>query len=627
MDRYSAGKPTFFQQIYSRPQLPLILSLLAGLIFLIQAVIYAHIQDITMDEGTYLMKGLLFMRGDYQPFEEYGPWTNKMPLAFYIPGAAQFVFGPGLRTGRYFSIFLALLMVLGMWLLARRLGGRWMAAAVVWVLAASSANILFYIWAISQVIVVCMLTWVFVLTLGNDRPLWQTTLGAVLAVLIVLTRQNMLPVIPFILLYIFWQHGWKAGGYAALASSIVFIAVHIAYWPAIWSIWRPWLPDFIRGWITTGRIRGDLGQAIWNPQFTTFSRFYVFWEGIRFNFFALWGALVSWILWPRRSAWKSDAHFKIAVLLSALLIVMVAAHYWAAAFRDFCLFCYSGYLAFFAPVGILLVVVSFASWMRNPGIFRQALAAVAVVVHATGIAFGAYDQIDDPILNLPIPRVTNMRILPGFTQLWRSLSNKFDVPFETLQQVLPTLAGFAFGLFLLGVVAIVAVRLRKKRAISFGYTALVVFFILGALLTPTPLFAGDRLNTFCGWDVIASHEAVGEQLAQHVPPGSLVYWQNDISPLPLLYIPDVRVFPAQLNHWYSFRKGGDPDLLVRHAFWNRELQQRWLLEADYALVADAYIQGLLERGLINENHIKISTTPLTVPCQGRSNIHIFRILP
>ncbi|HSV85713.1 MAG TPA: hypothetical protein VLH85_04005, partial [Levilinea sp.] len=75
MDREITGKSTFLQQVSSHPRLPLILSLLAGCFFLIQAVIYAHVHDVTMDEGTYLMKGLVFIRGDYLPFQEYGPWT------------------------------------------------------------------------------------------------------------------------------------------------------------------------------------------------------------------------------------------------------------------------------------------------------------------------------------------------------------------------------------------------------------------------------------------------------------------------------------------------------------------------------------------------------------------------
>jgi hypothetical protein len=628
MDRSTPGKfSRIIQPVLSQPWVPLLIAVLAGLVFLIQAVIYAHTQDVTMDEGTYLMKGLLFVRGDYIPFAEYGPWTNKMPLAFYIPGVVQFLFGPGLRTGRYFSIFLALLILLGLWILSRRLAGRWFAAGVLWVMAASPATILMYTWAVSQVIVACLLTWSLVLTLGKERPLWQIILGALLAVMTVLTRQNMLPVIPFILIYIFWQHGIKAGGYATAASSLLLIFVHAIFWPNIWYIWRPWAPEFIRNLVNIQRNLGNVGTQVWNPEFTVLTKIFVFWEGIRFNFFALWGALISWIFWPRRREWKSDTNFKMAVFLSVTLVVLTAAHYWAAAFKDYCLFCYSGYLSFFAPLGLLLVVVSFSSWIRKPGPFRQILAGLSVLVGATGIAFGAYNRLYEFILNFPVPRVTNMRILPGSTQLWRSLSNKFDLSFETLQQLLPTIAGALFALLLLVLVAALALKFRHRSSISFGYSALLLFFVLGILLTPTSAFSGDRLNSLCGWDVIASHEAVGNQLKADVPAGSLVYWQNDVSPLPLLYIPDVKVYPAQLNHWYTFREGGDVTQLNRLGYWNSALQRQWLSETEYALVADVYIERLSATGMINDQHTELGTTPLTVPCRGRSTIHIFRREP
>jgi hypothetical protein len=54
-----------------------------------------------------------------------------MPLAFLIPGFAQVLFGPGLRTGRYLAIVLGGLMLLGLYLSTRRLAGKWWAAGVV----------------------------------------------------------------------------------------------------------------------------------------------------------------------------------------------------------------------------------------------------------------------------------------------------------------------------------------------------------------------------------------------------------------------------------------------------------------------------------------------------------------
>ncbi len=631
--------------------LPGALAALAVLVYMGQAVAYAHTEDVTMDEGTYLMKGLLYVQGDYQPFQEYGPLTNKMPLAFYIPGAAQAIFGPGLRTGRYFSIFLGVIMLIGLWLAARRMSGRWMAAGLVWVVAASPAVIMTYTLAISQVIVACLLTWSLAMVLGEKRKLWELMLGAALSALVVLTRQNMLPVVVFVTAYIFWQHGRKAGTAALLCAGAVLLAAHAIYWPGIFRIWRPWLPKALKDIVPFGQRGLGGASTTWNPEFSWLSRIFVFFEGTRFNFFALWGALTTWLLWPRRKEWKSEAHFKAAVFLSVTLVVLAAAHFWAAAFKDYCLYCYTGYLAFFSPAALLLVAASFASWTRRPGAARQILGAAAVVAGATGIAYGAWQELAEPVLNIPIPRVSNLRIQPGMTQLWRSLSNKFGLSYDTLQQLLPALAGLMVGLALLAVVGALiwaqarrerkraAAPGRRRRAVEFdggtarrggrpyGWVVMAAFFVLGTALTPSPVMAGGSLDSLCGPDVIAAHEQVGRELAAQVPPGSLVFWENDTSPLPLLYIPGVRVFPAQLNHWYTYLKGGDPDQLERYGYWNAALAERWFTEADYALIADKYVDRLITNDLSPERYDELASTSLTVPCRGRSNIHIFRRIP
>src|SRR5512143_3889983 len=84
---------------------------LAGLLALVGMLTYAglalwfaHTSASNLDEGSYLYKGYLFASGQYHPFELYGPQTNKAPLAFLIPGYAESIFGPGLRTGRYVAI-------------------------------------------------------------------------------------------------------------------------------------------------------------------------------------------------------------------------------------------------------------------------------------------------------------------------------------------------------------------------------------------------------------------------------------------------------------------------------------------------------------------------------------------
>ena len=162
-----------------------------------------------------------------------------MPLAFLIPGYIQLIFGPGIRTARYAAIFWAVLMLLGFWILARRFGGKWWAAAAVWTLALNPAMLKAYSTAVSQGLVICMLVWSLVLVMGERRPLWQVVLGAVLAGLMGMTRINMLPVLPLLLIYIFWQHGLKPAIYAALAGGATVIFWHALYWPEHSSVVGP----------------------------------------------------------------------------------------------------------------------------------------------------------------------------------------------------------------------------------------------------------------------------------------------------------------------------------------------------------------------------------------------------
>ncbi|HEY3475766.1 MAG TPA: hypothetical protein VGK56_14240, partial [Anaerolineales bacterium] len=107
-----------------------------GLVFYVaQSWYFAISLDSIGDEGSYLYKGYMFARGDYYPFQDYTFWTNKSPLSFLIPGYIQLWFGPGLREARYFSIFLGFLMMIAIWITARRLGGRLWAVLAVWVFA------------------------------------------------------------------------------------------------------------------------------------------------------------------------------------------------------------------------------------------------------------------------------------------------------------------------------------------------------------------------------------------------------------------------------------------------------------------------------------------------------------
>lgn len=136
------------------------LNAFAGVIvYLVAAFRDAHTKLSFLDEGLYLYKGLLFATGQYTPFQDFGVWSNHMPLAFLIPGQIQEWFGSGLRTGRYFSIFLSMIMLIGLWLTVKALSGKWWAAGAIWAYALNPASIKLFTIAISQAIVACIFVW------------------------------------------------------------------------------------------------------------------------------------------------------------------------------------------------------------------------------------------------------------------------------------------------------------------------------------------------------------------------------------------------------------------------------------------------------------------------------------
>jgi hypothetical protein len=107
------------ESIASLTWLPYLLALAAGLVYLFQSWGYAHSLESVLDEGAYLYKGYAFVTGQYRIYQDYGFWSNHMPLDFYIEGNVQSIFGPGLRTGRYFAFFARMLMLLGLWITTR----------------------------------------------------------------------------------------------------------------------------------------------------------------------------------------------------------------------------------------------------------------------------------------------------------------------------------------------------------------------------------------------------------------------------------------------------------------------------------------------------------------------------
>lgn len=597
-----------------------LLALLGGLAYLFQSFLHAHREVTNFDEGLYLLKGLLFATGVYEPFQPYGVLTNKPPLAFLIPGYAQVLFGPGLRTGRYLSVFFGILALVGLWILARRLGNRWLAAGAVWAFAVSPVIIGIYSMAITQVLVNCMLTWVLVLALGEKRPLWQLIVSGVLAGLLIFTRYNVIAVIPLLGLYLWQQHGWKAAFLAMMASAVVMLVGAAIYWPDILSLFTTALPGRLAPFLDPYRYP-DLGEPFWNPSVSWDGRVLAFFQGLRLEFLPLAGSLTAMLLWPKRSRWKDVAAFRIALFLGLLYLTLLSMHLWASVLNDYCVFCFLAYLAFFNSVGILLLVVFVQAWEQNPGPARQVVIALFALFLFVGIGFSLFEEIGNKLIALDIPHFI---VGDGSLTLWDLLLGKFTWERKLAKQAASAVSGLLAGLVFLLLVYVVY-RWNRKIVRNFGF-ALANAILLFGFLFSWALSGSSRANS-CNLDVIAAYEENGAHLAEVIPPGSLVYWDGGLSVVPLLYIPGVRIFPSQLNQDYAFRIGGDPEQLRKAGLWNEALVQQWRNEADYLLIEEVGYNDwndFLETG---NRFDEFPRVPQPVSCQDGSRIRIFRRKP
>ncbi len=663
------GKLSFAQQkiktsLFSKysNRLPHSLTLLAALACFLQLRYYAHTQASVLDEGLYLVKGWLFTTGAYTPFQPYGPWMNQMPLSFLIPGWVQKIFGAGLRTGRGFAVGLGMLTVLGVWVLVVRFARpdrfskpvrsleNWLPALAICAIALNPAILKMYSVQASQGLGACMLIWALVFTFHPESlmrnpgrqeigelflptfldswiPYGFLFLGGLLAGLIPLTRINLLPALPILIAYGFWEHGKRGGAWALAGALIAFVGGHLAFWPGILREWAPYFPQALTPFLDPFR-RPESVIPLWQPGISLGSRLLAFWQGVRYHFVAVIGFIGALLFWPR--AWPTPAYRRAAVTLAALFAILFAAHAAASLAQSYCVFCFTPYLAFFSLTGLVLLALTLPHWDFTRRAAR--LVPALIIALALGIGYSAFDTVGAALLQQPaVVQIikTEIPVSGGTIPLWGLLENKFGWDYETIVR-----GGQLWGRVTLSmVIALLGAGLLLWGArfiqgiASPGGRAFHLLLIAGLVLSPTAYFGGGYRTYDCTGDVIAAYEAAGAALRARIPAGARVYWGTGESPVPLLYLPGIEIYPAQLNGLYSFKAGGEPDALHRHGLWSQALAQQWAHEADVILVgpdvfrdeAQVWLADLLQSGGFEE----LDPTPPVHPCDAKSRILIF----
>jgi hypothetical protein len=102
-----------------------------------------------------------------------------------------------------------------------------------------------------------------------------------------------------------------------------------------------------------------------------------------------------------------------------------------------------------------------------------------------------------------------------------------------------------------------------------------------------------------------------------------VYWHVKSNNL-LLYLPEVDIFPPQLNLYFSEIEGDDYsqdelDSMLRYGFWNQQLDDQWRQDADFIVVEKRYLasgQGEWQSVLDSGKYDVVMQTEPVEACRG-----------
>ncbi|GAB4525652.1 MAG: hypothetical protein Fur0018_10380 [Anaerolineales bacterium] len=598
--------------------LPGALAFLGGMVYFLRALQNVHQRTSFLDEGLYLYKGWLYATGRAVPFADYAPWTNHMPLSFLIPGYVQKWFGPDLAVGRYFSVALGLLFLLGLWLVVRRWAGTWPAAGAVWAFVLNLASIKLYSMALPEVLVAAMLAWLLFFVLRTEVRAWQAVVSGLLGVLILLTRINMAPVLLFLAGYVWWQHGRRAALYALGAAVLAALGLHLLFWPGILKLWAAWLPKSLTPFLAPWRLTVSASPAHTIQPAPVWTEYWLYlWESLRLHFLTVFGALTALFLWP--VAWREASRRRGAVSVGLLLGVLYLLHLWVAFTGGFCTSCIVMYETYFDFLGLVLLALVWPERVREAGPLRTALVLAVSALAFVGLTYAAASDI------IHSAWYHQVRPLLEPLAVWRLLAGRGGVsPGRAVYYLNAALLAL-----LIGGLALALWRRSRASWRRFAHAWLLVFILTGALFTPTRLLGSGNDFFACGdADVPASYRQAGAHLRDRLLPGAQIAWVGRVPAL-FLYLPDVRVYPPQLNHYHSFWTGGDADSLYRFGRWNEALGMQWMQEADYTLIEEAWLQDdWVQHALQVAALHEVDLTPPVEACRPEdSRIHVFTHQP
>jgi hypothetical protein len=167
--------------------------------------------------------------------------------------------------------------------------------------------------------------------------------------------------------------------------------------------------------------------------------------------------------------------------------------------------------------------------------------------------------------------------------------------------------------------------LRRKRiaVCSVGFIIMMLFLAIGTILTPTGVLGAGLTQWNCTGNVVTDYTQVGDYLARNIPAGSLVYWEGGNAVAVLLYVPNIKIFPQQMDGPWNYYVGGDSDTLARLGNWNDELAKTWLDEADVIILQQ--INYPAWQSYLNESKfVEIKQLPIPLNCEPDTFLRVFK---
>jgi hypothetical protein len=210
--------------------------------------------------------------------------------------------------------------------------------------------------------------------------------------------------------------------------------------------------------------------------------------------------------------------------------------------------------------------------------------------------------------------------------VWNALLHFTKLPHLVLFRTSFVLLASSLVVLMGGIVLLLIYRRSdngQARGGKIGLVALNIFLVAGLILSPTGILGkGSDFFDCGGTDVFASYKDAGRELSAVIKPGSKIYWEGRSLAI-FLYMPDVQIYPPQMNHVHSFNYGGDADTLLRFSKWNDELAETWLAEADYILVQNPEMVYLTDEMLESGKYVKVMSTPKLEKCRWQSVINVY----